>query len=126
MSTNQKKVLIIEDEKDLADALKTALSYEEFETFAAENGQVGLALALKEKPELILLDIMMPKLDGIGVLKKLREDAWGKNVKVIVMTALDDMGKIAEVVEEGGVEYLVKSDISLGDIVEKVKHHLKA
>lgn len=124
MEKAAKTILIIDDEKDLSDAIATALSYEGFTTFTAEDGEAGLALALEKKPDLIFLDIVMPKLDGLGVLKQLREDPWGKNVDVIVMTVLDDMEKIAEVVEKGGNEYLVKTNITLGAIVEKAKERL--
>jgi DNA-binding response OmpR family regulator len=126
MSTEQtKKVLVVEDEQDLRDALKTALSYENFETFAAGDGEEGLRVALLEKPDLILLDLMMPKMDGLSVLKALRADEWGKGVTVIVMTALDDLERVAEVMEHGGTEYLVKSNISLNMVVAKVKEKLK-
>lgn len=126
MNTEQsKKVLVIEDEQDLREALKTALSNENFDVHTAGDGEVGLQQALEIKPDLILLDLMMPKLDGLGVLKALREDEWGKNVKVIVMTALDDLERVAEVLEHGGSEYLVKSNISLGTVVAKVKEKLK-
>lgn len=114
-------VLVIEDEVDLREALKTALGYEGFTVFAAEDGEEGVATALREKPDVILLDMVMPKMDGVSVLKVLRADPWGKGAKVIVMTALDDLAKIAEVVEAGGDEYLVKSQTTLGTIVSKVK-----
>lgn len=116
--------LIIEDEPDLREALKVALEYEGFAVSTAQDGEEGIAIALREKPSIILLDIVMPKMDGIGVLKMLRADAWGKGAKVIVMTALDDFGKIAEVVEAGGDEYLVKSQTKLGDIVARVREKI--
>ena len=119
-----RSVLIIDDEPDLREALKTALGYEGFTIYTAEDGEDGVATALREKPDLILLDMIMPKMDGISVLKVLRADAWGKNAKVIVMTALDDLSKIAEVVEAGGDEYLVKSETTLGAIVVRVKEKL--
>jgi len=124
MITDKRTVLIIDDEQDLRDAIATALSYEGFETFTASDGEEGLALALNKKPDLIFLDILMPKLDGVGVLKGLREDDWGKNVPVVVMTAVDDIQKVSEVIEAGGSEYLVKSSITLGAIVEKAKERL--
>ncbi len=124
MDTKQSKILIVEDEADLRDALKTALEYENFSVLIAEDGELGLSTALSEKPDLILLDITMPKMDGIQVLKALRADDWGKEVKVIVMTALDDLGKIAEVVEAGGDEYVVKTDVTLESIVAQVKEKL--
>ncbi|HEU4677854.1 MAG TPA: response regulator [Candidatus Paceibacterota bacterium] len=125
METNA-KILTVEDEKDLREAIVTALSGEGFNVLAAEDGEAGLATALKERPDLILLDITMPKMDGLSVLRELRKDDWGKNVKVIVMTAHDDMGKIAEVLEAGGNEYVVKTDVSLAGIVAKAKEKLRA
>lgn len=121
MHDMNKTVLIVEDESDLREALNSALSNEGFTVEHAADGESGLATALDKKPDLILLDITMPKKDGLEVLRDLRSDAWGKGVKVIVMTNHDDMGKIAEVLEAGGDEYVVKNDVSLGDIVNKVK-----
>lgn len=118
-----KKILIVEDESDLREALATALSYEGYETLMATDGELGLEMALAHKPDLILLDILMPKMDGIAALKRLRHDAWGSTVRVIVMTVLDDLDKVAEVIDEHG-EYIVKSGITLGGIVEKVKSRL--
>ncbi len=120
-----KKILVVDDEKDLREAIATALSYEEFTVITAADGEEGLALALKEKPDLIFLDVMMPKLDGIGMLKQLRGDAWGRDVKVVIMTVLDDMEKMAEAVEYGASEYIMKTDISLSGIIEKAKERLK-
>jgi len=124
MDTQQKTVLVIDDEADLHEAIKTALEYENFNVVTAEDGESGLTMALEKKPDLILLDITMPKMDGVAVLKNLRGDEWGKTAKVIVMTALDDLTKIAEVIEAGGDEYLVKTDVTLESIVTKVKEKL--
>ena len=118
------KILIVDDEKDLAEAISTALSYEGYQTLKAHDGEEGLKMALEEKPDLIFLDIMMPKMDGIAVLKALKEDEWGRTAKVIIMTVLDDMDKIAEVTEQGGEGYILKSDITLEKIVEKTKETL--
>lgn len=124
MSTPEKTILIIEDEADLRDALATTLTYEHYTVVQAADGEVGIELALQHKPDLILLDIIMPKVDGIAVLKRLRADEWGKHAKIIVMTVLDDLEKIAEVVEAGGDEYIVKTNMTLGSIVEKIKAKL--
>ena len=90
----------------------------------AGDGEEGLKLALAEQPDLIFLDIIMPKMDGLTMLTKLREDERGKSVRVIVMTVLDDLGKIAEVMEQGGNEYILKNSVSLAKIVEKAKSQL--
>jgi DNA-binding response OmpR family regulator len=124
MSTHNKKILIVEDEKDLQEALATALTYEEFVVVKASDGEEGLAVAEAEKPDLILLDITMPKIDGLEVLRTLKRSEWGMGIKVIVMTALDDLEKIAEVMDAGGDEYVVKTQVSLGDIMKKIKTKL--
>ena len=124
MITDKKTILVVDDEKDLRDAIATALSYEGFEILTAADGEEGLACALEKQPDLIFLDIMMPKMDGVELLKQLRADSWGKKVPVIVMTAIDSMEKVAEVLEQGGNEYLTKSSITLSAIVQKAKDRL--
>ncbi len=121
---NKKKILIVEDEESLAGALTLKLD-DNFEVLAAKNGEDGLAVALKAHPDLILLDIVMPKMDGIEMLKKLRADEWGKKVEVIVLTNLSDNEKVAEVLDNEAFEYLVKTDTKLEDVVTKIKTKLK-
>ena len=78
--------------------------------FEAKNGVEGLALALKEHPDLILLDIVMPELDGMAVLSRLREDRWGKNARVLILTNLEgDAEKTVHAITNGVFEFLVKS-----------------
>lgn len=122
MSTETaKKILVVDDEKDLREALSTALSYEGFTVGMAEDGVEGYTKAHEMKPDIILLDILMPKQDGIATLKAIKKEEWGKGMTIIMMTAVDDMGRVAEALEAGASEYLVKSDISLSSIVAKVK-----
>jgi DNA-binding response OmpR family regulator len=118
-------ILIVEDDTELREALKTALTYEKFNVLVADNGETGLGMALDKHPDLILLDVIMPRMDGLETLKRLREDAWGKKAPVIIMTVLDDLEKIAEVVSAGGDEYVIKSDVTLGTLVGKIKARLK-
>ncbi len=128
MNTNseqRKKVLIVDDEKDLREALFMTLAAEGYEVFSAPDGEAGLTLALTEKPDLILLDLQMPKLDGHGVLRALRADEWGKSVQVIVLTALGDFESISDTVEAGGMDYVVKSDVDLEDLAKMVKEKIK-
>jgi len=120
----KKKVLVVDDEKDLREAIATALSYEGFEVRTATDGVEAYAAAEEMRPDIILLDILMPKRDGVEALRSLRAAEWCKNTPIIVMTVLDDMGKLAEALEAGAHEYLVKTDISLSSIVEKVKTRL--
>jgi two-component system, OmpR family, response regulator MprA len=119
-----KKVLVVDDEQDLRDAMATALSYEGYEVKTAIDGVEAYTSARDMRPDLILLDILMPRQNGIEALRAIRKEAWGKDIPVIIMTVLDDMVKLAEALEAGATEYLVKTDIPLGTIVQKVKDRL--
>lgn len=123
-SSAKKKLLIVEDETFLLDVLKEHLSKEGFHVVTARDGEEGLGAALTEKPDLILLDIIMPRMDGMTMLRKLREDAWGKTVPIIFLTNLDATEKIAEGLQSGVFEYLVKSDWKIEDVVRKVNARL--
>ncbi len=125
-TTNNKTILVAEDEPDLREALVTALSDEGFRVLAAADGEETLNLAFVEHPDLIILDLHMPKLDGHGVLKGLRQDDWGKTVHVLILTAFSDIESMSNTVMEGGInmEYLVKTDWKLADVVNKVKEKI--
>ena len=117
----KKKIIIIEDESSLRNILVEKLNLEGFDVLEARNGEEGLDLTLSQKPDLILLDIIMPKMDGITMLKKLRGDSWGKKVPVIILTNLSSGTENLELVEKKVFSYLVKSDWKLEDIVKKIK-----
>lgn len=120
-----KKVLIVEDETPLRNAVSDILSFEGFDVFQAKNGQEGLDLALKEHPDIILLDLMMPIMDGLTMLEKLREDQeYGKNAAVILLTNINDPEKVAMATEAGSYDFLVKSDWNIEDVVVKIKTRL--
>lgn len=123
MSNQPKKVLIVEDETALREALVDKLTREGFDALEAKDGEEGLKIALKEHPGLILLDIIMPKMDGMTMMKKLREDEWGKGVPIILLTNLSATEEkiIKGIVENEPSYYLVKSDWKIEDVVKKVK-----
>lgn len=121
----KKKILVVEDEKAFLDVLKGELEREGFEVFEAKNGEEGLKAAVVSRPDLILLDILMPVMDGVEMLKKLREDEWGRNAKVITLTNLNDSEMVSKVLEQGSYEYFVKSDWSVEDLIKRVKEILK-
>lgn len=125
MMSPKRIVCIIEDESSLLQALRDKLSREGFSTLTAKDGEEGLAIVLREHPDLILLDVVMPKMDGMTMLGKLREDAWGKTAKVIVLSNLGDADNMSAAVIHGSSNYLVKSDWRLEDIVVKVKEALE-
>ena len=120
------KILIVEDEEDMRQALVDKLTREGFDTLEAQDGESGLTVALREQPDLILLDIIMPKMDGMTMMKKLREDAWGKKVPIILLTNLSATEEkiIKGIVENEPSYYLVKSDWKIEDVVLKVKERL--
>lgn len=115
---------IVEDEGILLKAMASQFDRTEFHVFTAQDGEQGLEVALREHPDLILLDLLMPKMDGIHMLKQLRTDAWGKTVPVIILTALKGEAEVAKVMELGAFDYLVKSDYNISEVVSKVKQKL--
>ncbi len=119
-----KKILIVDDEKILMDLLSTKIKREGFIVTEAHDGEEGLRLALAEHPDLILMDIIMPKMDGITVMKKLRLDPWGKDVPVIILTNLNTAESVQDSVASGAYDYLVKIDYTLDDLVAIVKKRL--
>lgn len=120
-----KKILIIEDEKSLISALSDKFKKVGYEVLEAADGQLGLDMAIKEHPDLILLDIVMPVMDGMKVLENLRKDDWGKKARIILLTNLSDAEKEAECRNQGAHDYLIKSDWKIDDIVKKVDKELK-
>lgn len=120
-----KKILIVEDEAPLRNAMTDILTFEGFTVFQAKNGQEGLDIALLEHPDLILLDLMMPVMDGLTMLEKLRADQiYGKNAMVILLTNINDPDKVAAATEAGSYDFLVKSDWNIEDVVRKIKTRL--
>ncbi len=121
-----KRVLVVEDEQLTRQALVDELIGQGFEVLQAVNGEEGLSTALREHPDLVLLDIVMPKMDGITVMSKLREDPWGKNVPIIMLTVLDsDDAILNKIVENKPAYYLIKkNELHAEEIVAKVKEKL--
>jgi DNA-binding response OmpR family regulator len=119
-----KKILLVEDDETLANVYKTRLHAEGFDLRRVPNGEEALAAALEYKPDLILLDIMMPKVSGFDVLDILRNTPETTNTKVIVLTALSQDSDRKRAEEMGVDDYLVKSQVVIADVVERIKHHL--
>jgi two-component system alkaline phosphatase synthesis response regulator PhoP len=117
----QYHVLIVEDEPLISSALKAKCEIEGFKVTVANNGQVGLDLALSEHPDFILLDIIMPVMDGMTMLKKLRKDKWGETVPVLLWTNLNDMRYMEDRLKYNAVDYLVKSGWTPEQAVSQIK-----
>ena len=121
---SKKKILLVEDDEALASVYKSRLELEGFDTKGVFNGEEALSAAIAFKPDLILLDAMMPKISGFDVLDILRNTTETADVRVIMLTALSQP-KDKERAEALGVnEYLVKSQVVIGDVIERVKFHL--
>lgn len=119
-----KTILIVEDEQAIRSVLVDALKKESFNVLEAENGGVGLSEALTKHPDLILLDIILPVMDGVTMLKRLREDEWGKKVEVIMLTNLSDANDVADALSHGVHDFLVKADWKLENLMGVVKQKL--
>ena len=122
----KKTILVIEDEKDLAEVLKVKLEDAGFATHVAFDGESGLKIAVAEHPDLILLDIVLPGMNGVEMLKQLRKDEWGKNALVMILTNSDDVETMSQVIENGAYEYFVKTEWKIEDIISKIKDKLNA
>ncbi|MFA7302755.1 MAG: response regulator [Candidatus Paceibacterota bacterium] len=127
IDTDKKVILVVEDDSALRAALHDKLTIKGFFPVEARSGEEGLQFAKRDRPDLILLDILMPEMDGLAMMKKLREvDAWGKQVPIVLLTNLTaDTQEIREAVAEGApTQYLIKSDWTIDQVVEKVKEAL--
>lgn len=116
-----KNILIVEDEKPLRFALAKKLVSEGFQVFEAGNGQVGLAILAQEHIDLILLDIVLPVMDGIEMLKEMKKKRKYDTIKIIILTNLTEYTSDHEVLKPHQKNYLIKSNYSLSDIVKKIK-----
>jgi CheY-like chemotaxis protein len=119
---HKKKILVADDEVALRSAIADKLNKEGFHVISASDGNEALTLALKEKPDLILLDMIMPEMDGVTVLQELRQDEWGINVPVIIISNSnpDDIN-LSAITEGHPSFYLIKANFSLEELIDKVR-----
>ena len=124
MEPNKKKILLVEDDTTLSAVYRSRLELEGFDVREVHNGEEALSTTIEYRPDLILLDVMMPKISGFDVLDILRNTPETANVRVIMLTALSQP-KDKDRAESLGVdEYLVKSQVVISDVVERVRYHL--
>lgn len=119
-----KKILFIEDEAALQKTFGDVLTKEGYKMISALDGETGLRLAEREKPDLIILDIILPRLDGFEVLKKLKEDEETRTIPVILLTNLEGIEDVDRALELGATTYLVKTQYTLEEVINKVKKSL--
>lgn len=124
MNGKIKKILLVEDEIVLLELIADKFKDSGFSVNTAQSAETGMKLALQNHPDLILLDLILPKMDGLTMLKKLRKDSWGKEVPVIILSNLNDQRKVSEAMKIGVYDFLVKSNVKLSDIVKEVKEVL--
>ncbi len=124
MPDPESKILLVEDDIGLATVYKARLEAEGFEVFHCDNGETALSDAIKVKPDLIILDVMMPKISGFDVLDILRNTPETKDVKVVMLTALSQPKDMERAKALGADDYLVKSQVVIADVIERIRHHL--
>lgn len=119
-----KKILLVEDDDGVANVYLMRLEVEGFEVRRVANGEEALAAATEYKPDLILLDAMMPKVTGFEVLDILRNTPQTANVKIIMLTALSQESDRDRAMKLGADDYLVKSQVVIADVIDRIRHHL--
>ncbi len=123
--TNKKTILIAEDEAAMLSALSKKFTSEGFDVLEAKDGEEAYEKALDKKPDLVMLDIIMPKIEGIEIMKKIRKNRqWGDDVPIIMLTNLSDADSVSEAAKFRVYDFLVKTDWRLDDIVKLVKTKL--
>ena len=121
MDQKKTKVMVVEDEEILLTALSEELKQEGFEVVGAKDGVEGVEKAASEKPDLILLDLVMPRLDGIGALKQMKDNPETKEIPVVILTNLSDYDKVSDALSLGAMDYLVKANYRLEELVNNIK-----
>jgi DNA-binding response OmpR family regulator len=119
-----KRILLVEDDDGLANVYLTRLQAEGFDVRRVGNGEEALAAALNYRPDLVLLDVMMPKVSGFDVLDILRNTPETANLKIIMLTALSQESDKERAESLGVDDYLVKSQVVIADVIERIRHHL--
>lgn len=119
------KVLIIEDDKFLRDLLRQKLGRDGFLVKEAIDGEEGLKSALDDRPDLILLDLILPQIDGFGVLEKIKKDPKLSAIPVLVLSNLGQREDVSRALSAGAEDFLIKSNFTLGEVVQKIKNVLK-
>ena len=120
----KKKILLIEDDDTLAEVYRQRLELEGFEVTRSNNGEIALKDAVEFHPDLVLLDVMMPNLNGFDVLDILRNSPQTRNVHIIMLTALSQPKDAEKAKQLGADDFLVKSQVVIGDVVQRIKHQL--
>ena len=115
-----KTILIVEDESDLLETITDVFKEQGYEVFTATDGETGLEKAIKIKPNVILLDLVMPKVGGVEMLRRLRDHEWGASASVVVLTAHDNDANLIEAQKSHVAKYVIKSSVGIDELVSTV------
>ncbi len=118
---NQKTILLVENEQNIRELFAMALIKAGFKIVMAENGEQGVVQALKHRPDLILLDIDMPLMNGHEAAEKIRQDEWGKHARIVFLTNHSDPQNVAHAIMLKPEDYIVKANIPISEIVNQVR-----
>ena len=121
-----KKILIVEDDKFLRELIARKLTDEAFDIVEAVDGEEGIKKIKETKPDLILLDLILPSIDGFEVLSRVKEDASLASIPIIILSNLGQKEEVEKGLKLGAVDYLIKAHFTPGEIIEKIKNILKS
>jgi len=125
MATEKKKILIVEDDSFLLGMYANKLEMDDYRVFVAEDGKKGLRLALNEKPDIILLDIRLPEIDGFEILKRVKENEETKNIPIILLTNLSQKEDVEKGLAMGADDYLIKAHFMPSEVIDKINALLR-
>lgn len=120
-----KKILIVDDDPDLLEITGERVVQGGYAVLKAKNGKEGLEVALAQHPDLILLDVMMPEMTGLEMLKVLRQDEWGKNAHVFMLTSMNRSQEMSEGMHYNVAKYIIKSDMKYDELLADIKQYLQ-
>jgi DNA-binding response OmpR family regulator len=121
---SQKKILIIEDSPDLADSLEDMLNFKGYQASKCHDGLDGIKIALRERPDLILLDLKLPDIEGFEVYRRLRSDAWGMSARILILTASDSSEAIPTDLDISHSDILHKSQWGIKELADRVEEEI--
>ncbi len=125
MKNNKFKILLVEDDPFLLSMYTTKFELENFRVITAEDGKKGLKLAIEETPDIILLDILLPKMNGFEVLRELKSNGNVNNIPIILLTNLSQKDEVEQGLRLGADDYLIKAHFMPSEVVEKIKKYIK-
>lgn len=127
MQNHNRKILVVEDEPALRRILTDEFRMDGYKVLAARDGVEGLAIASHEHPDVIVLDLLMPRMDGMTMLKNLRKEPWGRHASVVILTNIEgDAKRTIEAIGHGVYEFIVKTRWSLADLKERIREKIDA